>query len=264
MNDFLDEGSLFLNKLKNYFLSPGFWLSLLFLIAALAFWRLFRRALRRQAEKSGKSMESTERIVKYILLVLLAMMILQLNGINVSSLVAGFGVATAVVGFGLQDLLKDIIMGFHIASDKFFRPGDLVRYHEVEGIVESFSIRTTKIRTVEDQTLICVCNRNIEEICVDSGRFLLDVPLSYDDDFRKIHATLRRCAERIRGEAAVTDCQFLGTQAFRDSAIEYRLVVCAEPARKYEVSRRCHRILQEELEKDGLTIPFNQLDIHSY
>lgn len=262
MNELITGGSSLWEKLRSYLLSPGFWVSLIVIGAAFLLWRFIRSLLRRQAEKTGKRNEGAARLIKYVLLLMTVLAVFQFNGINVSSLVASLGVLTAVVGFALQDLLKDIIMGFHITSDRFFQTGDVVRYHDTEGIVESFTIRTTKIRSLIDNSLTCVCNRNIEEIRQESGTLLLDVPLSYEDDFHVIHATLQRCAERIRRLENVKGCRYLGTQDFNDSSISYRLLIETNPVSKYPVRRACLSVLQEELAHDGLEIPFNQLDIH--
>ena len=75
-------------------------------------------------------------VLRYLLLLVTILLILQINGINVTSLVAGLGIVSAVVGLALQDILKDVIMGLHILSGRFFSVGDAVRYGIMEGIVE--------------------------------------------------------------------------------------------------------------------------------
>lgn len=55
-----------------------------------------------------------KNILKYVLLIIVSVIILQINGVNVSSIIASLGVITVIVGFALQDALKDIIMGINI------------------------------------------------------------------------------------------------------------------------------------------------------
>ncbi len=70
--------------------------------------------------------------IKVSIFAILILTILQVNGVNVTSLVAGLGVASAVIGLALQDFLKDIIMGVHIMMDDFYQIGDLVQIGEEE------------------------------------------------------------------------------------------------------------------------------------
>ena len=54
------------------------------------------------------------QVVKTIIIACAILMVLEINGINVTSLVAGLGLASAAVGLALQDFLKDSIMGVHM------------------------------------------------------------------------------------------------------------------------------------------------------
>lgn len=85
-------------------------------------------------------------VIKYAILLGAALTVLQIYHINVTSLVAGLGLASAIVGLALQDVLKDSIMGVHLLSDYFFEVGDVVRYGDYEGVVISFYGKTPIIR----------------------------------------------------------------------------------------------------------------------
>ena len=54
--------------------------------------------------------------MKYVLLIIVSVIILQINGVNVSSIIASLGVITVIVGFALQDALKDIIIKKYIEN----------------------------------------------------------------------------------------------------------------------------------------------------
>ena len=75
--------------------------------------------------------------LRYAFFILLVLFILQINGVNVSSIITGVGIASAIIGLALQDFLKDIIMGMNIISEKFFMVGDVIKYKDTEGKVLS-------------------------------------------------------------------------------------------------------------------------------
>ena len=60
-----------------------------------------------------------------IFYIIATLFVLQLLGFNVSSVIAGVGIVSAIVGLSLQDALKDIIMGFNIIIDSYFSVGML-------------------------------------------------------------------------------------------------------------------------------------------
>jgi len=97
------------------------------------------------------------QVVKTIIIACAILMVLEINGINVTSLVAGLGLASAAVGLALQDFLKDGIMGAHIVSDHFFSVGDTVKYNDLAGVIENFNMKTTKIRILADDSILSNC-----------------------------------------------------------------------------------------------------------
>ena len=72
-----------------------------------------------------------KNILKYMLLIIVSVIIFQINGVNVSSIIASFGVITVIVGFALQDALKDIIMGINIVMNDYFSVGDVLKINNL-------------------------------------------------------------------------------------------------------------------------------------
>jgi len=249
-------------------------LSVAIIIVTVVLWRLFRRAFRSYAARraeDGNARGRTETtvsvvygVVKGLVIIGVVLVVLQVNGVNVSAMVAGLGIASAIVGLAFQDLLRDIIMGLHIVSDDFFEVGDVIQYGAVEGQVVSYNIRTTKIRDIADGNIMTICNRNITEIVKRSGLLLMNVPLSYEEDYRRVHRVLSLVCERIAEVDGVEKCEYKGTQDFADSAVLYRIHIYAPPEKKWEVWRAARTLVQEGLAQAGIQIPYQQLDIHTY
>ena len=246
-------------------------LSTIIIAAAIVVWQLIRFSFRKWREKRGEDVSGSlataattiYSIVRTVVFLVVVLWVLQINGVNVTSMVAGLGIAGAIIRLAFQDFLKDIIMGAHIVTDDFFKVGDAISYDGVNGIVTAFNLRSTKIRSFDDDTVMTISNRNISEIKKIPDLILLNVPLSYDADFRKVHDVLTEAAARIARLEKAKDCQFKGTQSFDDSAITYRLNLWCSPADKWEVWRAAHKILQEVLEENDLQVPYQQIDIHN-
>ena len=187
-------------QLTYYVATPQFWITIVALIVAIILWKLLSRGGRKWKSRSKLSPTGFDvlfDILRGLFIFIVIIVLLQINGINITALLTGVSVVSAIVGLALQDFLKDIIMGIHILIDKFFSVGDVVKYNDAEGEVISFNIRTTKIRFLTRNEIMTISNRNISEIIVLSDLLVLSVNLPYYVDARLIHDTLRKTAADI-------------------------------------------------------------------
>lgn len=131
-------------------------------VLSLAFSRADKRKIgpkQRQRVKTVSQMASS--LLNYAMLILVLLVILADLGVNVSSLIAGLGIMTAVLGLAFQDLIKDIIAGITIVVENQFGVGDIVEVDGFKGTVVSVGFKTTEIRGRENQTKI-ISNHNVD------------------------------------------------------------------------------------------------------
>ena len=154
-------------------------------------------------------------------------------------------------------------MGVHNVSDHFFSVGDMVKYNDLVGVVENFNMMTTKIRILVDNSVLSICNRNISEITKlsDIAKVDIDLPLAYEEDFERVDEVLNKIIVRIAAMNNVQDAQYLGTDAFLDSAIVYKLRFYCPRSEMYDLRRLALRIIQIELRDNNISIPYNKFAI---
>lgn len=244
-------------------------ISLCVIGVAIIIWMVFKRIYNRQVEQqvaAGGNRPSTlfYNVARAVVVILVVLAVLQINEINVSSLVAGLGIASAIVGLALQDYLKDIIMGTHIVRDSFFKEGDVIRYGDVEGIVIEFNMRTTKIRAPKTGEILTISNRNISEIAVvpDSQFQDIDIGLPYEEDHQHVFDVLGEAARQIAQLEGVDDCVMKGIVNFEESDILYRVRFFCYPSKKYDLRLAANRVVLECLTEAGIAIPYPQMDVH--
>ena len=202
-------------------------------------------------------------IFRYVFFILLILFILQINGVDVSSLVTGVGILSAILGLALQDLLKDIIMGVNILSEDFFMVGDIVKYENIEGKVLSVGLRNTKIQDIYTDNIFYITNRNIDKIQNVSGSLYVSIPAPYEEPLEKIEKIMEEVCEKMKKEKYVSECKYIGVGAFEDSSIMYKLKVTCKPEFKPSIYRkvlRCSKVLFDE---NNVEIPYTQIDIHT-
>lgn len=152
-------------------------------ILTIVLWMILRKMYTKHITDLKGKKKNVVRVVtgvfKYIAISGVVLVILQINGVNVSSAIAGLGIVSTIVGLALQDVLKYVIMGVNITTENFFSVGDVVKYKDIEGVVTEFSIRTTKIKSIFDDSVTTICNRNISEIKKCGTLVDIDILLSY-------------------------------------------------------------------------------------
>lgn len=237
--------------------------SIVIILAALAIGFICKKACKKYLSGLDKDKHTVARvlvdIVKYIVIISLILLILQVNGINVSSAVAGLGIASAIVGLALQDILKDVIMGVNMITENFFSVGDVVEYREMEGVVIKLSVRTTKIQSIYDHSVMTICNRNISEIRKCSSMVDIDIPLSYEEDVRKVHTVMGRISEKISALEGIERSVYKGTEKFDEYAVIYKMRFFCPPEKKPDMRRSVMKVIQEELAAEGIRIPYRKI-----
>jgi small-conductance mechanosensitive channel len=87
--------------------------------------------------------------------VVAVMMALSALGVEIGPLIAGAGVAGVAVGFGAQTLVRDVISGVFYLFDDAFRVGEYIQSGSYKGTVESFSLRSVKLRHHRGRSTPC-------------------------------------------------------------------------------------------------------------
>ena len=207
-------------------------------------------------QKRLKKIKIVVEIFKYALLIMVGYAILQVNGIDVSKLMRNLGIAGIVVGFALNDYLKDIVMGITIMLEGYYKVGDSVIYQGMIGKVVSFSIKTTKLYIYETEETRVICNRNITEISKAADWVDICVPIGYDVDPIYARAICKKCAKRIERLRYVYSCDFLNTQSFEASYINYKLRIHHLIEKQFMVKRNANSVVQDVFREHELAFPY--------
>ncbi len=97
------------------------------------------------------------KAIRIILYIIALYVTLKIFGYDIGGLATGIGLTGAVVALATQDFIKQIISGLAILTDKPFKIGDWIDIDNVSGTVEDITIKSTKIRTIDD-TIVTVPN----------------------------------------------------------------------------------------------------------
>lgn len=262
-----------MDAVLSYISSYRFIFTLCVTAVTVVVWLLLRHMIHRFTDRitgegtlSGRKhtyLTLSLNLVRGILVVIALMLVLQIHGVNVSSLITGLGIVGAIVGLALQDMLKDVIMGCNILTGEFYVVGDVVKYGDLVGEVIQFSLRSTKIRDLATDNIVTISNRNVFEVARVSNEVFVTIPTSYEDDPTAVESFMEELVEEIRELDDVEDCVFLGLKTLNKFSVDYLFCVFAAPTVHNAVRRRVQGLARHRFAEKGFTIPYPQMDIHT-
>lgn len=215
------------------------------------------------SDKKNKTfLHMLKNTIGYIIAILAFLMILRIFGVDVTSMLAGVGIAGIVIGFALQDALKDIVRGFNIVSDNYYEIGDVIQYEKNIGKVTAVSLLTTKIQDMNTMNEVSIANRNIEKVEIVSTYIYLQVPLPYEIKVDRAEAVMTEITKRLRNQKLITSAIYQGVTKLNTSSLDYQIVInCDDAMHRLQARRDAFRVIITTLEEHKIPVPYQQLDV---
>ena len=228
--------------------------------------KLVRKAMERRDVDKGVT-QFTDSMVKYGLYIVLIIVILNVFGIQTSSVAAAVASLGLTAGLALQGSLSNFAGGVLILILKPFKVGDYIieDTHKNEGTVSEISIFYTRLRTLDNKVVVIpngtLANASLTNVTTSDRRQIdLTFGIGYDDDLKKAKAILQQIAETTEERVKDTDIQiFVRDLAESSVYLGFRIWVPMDDYWKvrWELNERVKLTFDEE----GITIPYNQLDV---
>jgi small-conductance mechanosensitive channel len=184
-------------------------------------------------------------------------------GLNVTPILAGAGIIGLAVGFGAQNLVRDLISGFFLVLEDQVRVGDVAIVNGTGGLVEAITFRTTVLRDLAGVVHVFP-NGTIHTLSnmtkVWSG-YVIDVGVEYREDTDRVVKVMERVAEEMRRDPIWSDrilepIEIFGVDDFADSAVIIKARLKTRPIEQWNVGREYRRRLKKAFDAEGIEIPF--------
>ncbi len=255
-----------MNDIAGYLLSNKPWISLAAIAIAAFCWSRFEELVRNHAARSSEESRAASLNVmlvvgKSALFCAVALFVFAVNGVDVAGIAASLGVAGIIVGFALQDLLKDLIMGVTIIWDGYYAVGDVVRYGSYEGVVVALNFKSTKLRDIKTGNIVSVSNREIAQAEVMSAWLDICLSLGYEVGAEDARGLAGEFACRACDLENVTSAEFCGTQELGTSSVGYLVRLHCDPATRYATRREAQGLMQDLYAERGFSFPYERLEV---
>ena len=178
------------------------------------------------------------------------LMVLRELSIDVLPILTGAGIAGLAIGFGAQNLVRDVISGFFLILEDQVRIGDTARINGVAGSVEQINLRTIVLRDGEGAVQVFP-NGTITALANLSKQFayaLVDVKIAYNENMDRVMGTMREVGTSMErdpmfGALILEPLQILGIESLADGAATVRVRFKTQPLNQGKVANELRRRL---------------------
>jgi small-conductance mechanosensitive channel len=205
------------------------------------------------------------RVAVWVIVILTVM---GIWGIPMAPFVAAAATIGIAIGFGAQDLVKDVIAGFFILVEDQFGIGDVVAISGVSGTVEDITLRTTVLRDLDGNEYHVPNGHIVVTTNMTQGfaRVVADVGVSYDTDVDRAMDVILDEATAMADDpewshAFIKAPEMLGVDSLDESAVGIRVLATVITEERWTVKREFNRRIKNRLDEEGIEIPYNHLKV---
>ncbi len=244
----------------------------LFLTATLMLGRFTRNMLMNRIltrlDLDASMRYTLSRVTYYVIVILGVLISFQFVGIDLSSLAVIFGLLSVGIGFGLQNITSNFISGLIVLFERPIAVGDRVSVGGVEGDVTEINIRSTKIRTLNNISIIVPNQEFVGSQVTNYShgdptyRLDLEVGVSYGSDLDTVLKALDEVASE-HPEVMKQPPWQVHLRNFGDSSWDMQLRVWIPDVKKHHIIRNeLNQAIVRKFAAYNVEIPFPQRDIH--
>lgn len=199
-----------------------------------------------------------------VIWILTMFLILEDLGFNLAPLLAGVGIIGLAVGFGAQNLVRDVVTGFFILFEDQYGVGDIIEINQTaSGVVEELTLRVTGLRAL-DGTLHYISNGNITHVAnrsKDWARAIVDVGVAYREEPTKVRRVLDEVAKDAKEDESLGKILYavpnvMGVETLGEYEVIWRMAADTKPGRQWDAGRALRERIQVAFEREGVEIPF--------
>lgn len=223
--------------------------------------------------ESEKRVETLTRLLRQgvviFVWVIAGLVILREVGIEIGPILASAGVAGVAVGFGAQNLVRDVISGFFIILENQVRVGDVAIVNGTGGLVERINFRTIVLRDLAGTVHVFPNGAitTLSNMTREWSAYVFNIGIAYKEDTDRVVELIQKIgselkSDRVFGPQMIADVEIFGVDSFADSAVMIKGRLKTRPIKQWDVGREFQRRVKKTFDQEGIEIPFPHRSIY--
>lgn len=218
--------------------------------------------------KNRKETANIAVILRFFLVTIGFILALLVSGIPIDRLTIILGALSVGIGFGLQNIVNNLISGIILIFEKPIQVGDLVELQQYTGFVKDIGIRSSIIRTYDGAEVIVPNGNLVSQEVINwtlsnrQRRVEIRVGVAYGSDVKKVTEVLTNVLESHEKVMKYPTPAVL-LDGFGDSSVDFRLLFWTSDIDNWLRTRSdLSTSIYNALDEAGISIPFPQRDLH--
>jgi small-conductance mechanosensitive channel len=197
-----------------------------------------------------------------------AMMALSALGVQIGPLVAGAGIIGIAIGFGAQTFARDVIAGMFYLMDDAFRIGEYIQAGRYKGTVESFSIRSVRLRHHRGPVFTVPFNLlgAVENMSRDWVIDKIAIGITYDSDLNLAKKLIKQVGLDLAkdpelGPLIIEPLKMQGVDELGDYAVTIRAKMMTLPGEQFVIRRQAYAMIKKAFDENGIKFAFPTVQV---
>jgi len=223
--------------------------------------------------EAAKRAETLSRLLRQAVVIVVwvvaGLTVLREFGVEIAPILASAGIAGLAVGFGAQNLVRDVISGFFMILENQVRIGDVAIVNGTGGLVEKVNFRTIVLRDLSGIVHVFPNGavNTLSNLTREWSAYVFDIGIAYKEDVDRVIELMRAVGAELRadeqfGPLMVDDVEVFGVDDFADSAVMIKGRLRTKPIKQWDVGREYRRRLKKAFDREGIEIPFPHRSIY--
>ncbi len=209
------------------------------------------------------------KTVSVIIWSIFIMIILKKINIDIAPILAGAGIIGLAVGFGAQELVRDLITGFFILLEDQIRTGDVAVINGTSGTVEKLELRTITLRDASGVVHVFQNGKinTVSNMTKDWSAILFNIGVAYKENISQVMQLMQEVGDGMFAEEEykvkmLDSIEVSGLNSFDDSALVIRGRIRTKPGQQWGIGREYRKRLKETFDVHNIEIPFPHQTIY--
>ena len=207
--------------------------------------------------------------VRITLISILLMILLSELGLDIAPLIASAGIIGLAIGFGAQELVRDVISGLFIILEDKIRVGDVVSINGTRGLVEKLEIRTVSLRDTSGTVHIFQNGKinSISNMTKEWSAMIFNIGVAYKEDIDHVIKIIQQVGDLLYQDEdfsnhMISSVEIQGVNDFGDNAIMIGARIKTHPGRQWIIGREFRKRIKNAFDAEGIEIPFPHRTIY--
>jgi moderate conductance mechanosensitive channel len=217
--------------------------------------------------EGAKRIETLMRLIRQAALltisIITGLIILREIGLDIAPILAGAGIIGLALGFGAQNLVRDIISGFFFILENQVRVGDVAVINGTGGLVEGINFRTIVLRDLGGVVHVFPNGSvtTLSNLTNEWGAYVFDIGVAYKENTDHVIEIMKTVGSEMKadpeyGPVMLEEPEIFGVDKFADSAVIIKGRIKTKPIRQWMVGREFLRRIKHAFDQNGIEIPF--------